>query len=175
MTTHDESVFIGKYESTFIFKAEGRLTQKSLWNANTAVQKCMDDPSVSSALVDITQCTYMDSTILGILARWAIMFTKTHASLPFLVGLAGNPLESIFQRMNLNMLFRLAEQVDGFDKQMLLRLTFSETQAKQDYAAHILSAHETLAELSDENAREFATVINCLKLELGLSSGERGQ
>ncbi len=169
MTMHDECVFIGKYESTFIFKAEGRLTQKSLWNANTAVQKCMEDPSVSFALVDITQCAYMDSTILGILARWAIVFNKTHSSLPFLVGLEGNPLESIFRRMNLNMLFRLVERVGGFEKQMLSRLAFSEQPAVQEYAEHLLSAHETLAELSSENAREFAAVISCLKIELGLS------
>lgn len=168
MTTHDECVFIGKYESTFIFKAEGRLTQKSLWNANSAVQKCMDDPSVSSVLVDITQCVYMDSTILGILARWAILFTKTHASPPFLVGLEGSPLESIFRRMNLNMLFRLVEKVGGFEKQMLSKLAFSEQPVMQEYAEHVLSAHETLAELSADNAREFATVITCLKMELGL-------
>lgn len=168
MTTHDECLFIGKYESTFIFKPEGRLTQKSLWNANTAVQKCMEDPAVSSALVDITQCSYMDSTILGILARWAIQFMKTHSSPPFLVGLEGNPLESIFRRMNLNMLFRLVERVEGFEKQMLSRLAFSEQPAMQEYAEHVLSAHETLAELSAENAREFATVITCLKMELGV-------
>ena len=168
MTTHDECVFIGKYERTFIFKAEGRLTQKSLWNANTAVQKCMEDPAVMFALIDITQCTYMDSTILGILARWAILFTKTHTSQPILLGLEGGPLESIFRRMNLNMLFRLVERVDGFEKQMLSRLAFAEQQGKQEYAEQVLSAHETLAELSAENAKEFATVINCLKLELGL-------
>ena len=66
MKIQEESLFIGKYDATFIFKAEGRLTQKSLWNANTAVQKCMDDSSVMNVLVDITQCSYMDSTILGI-------------------------------------------------------------------------------------------------------------
>jgi len=49
-------VFIGRYETTFIFKTEGRLTQKSLWNANTAIQKCMEDQTISDLLVEITHC-----------------------------------------------------------------------------------------------------------------------
>ena len=167
MKTQDERVFIGKYETTFIFKVEGRLTQKSLWNANTAVQKCMEDRSISDVLIDITQCTYMDSTILGILARWAISFANTHHEThPFLLGLTGTPLESIFRRMNLTTLFQVAEHAPGIEHNMLSPLVFSERYGPQEYAAHLLSAHETLAELSPENAREFATVIQFLKNDI---------
>ena len=167
MKTQEERVFIGKYETTFIFKVEGRLTQKSLWNANTAVQKCLEDHTISDVLIDITLCTYMDSTILGILARWAITFAKTHHGVhPFLIGLEGTPLESIFRRMNLTTLFQIAEQVPGIKKNMLSPVVFSEQYGPQEYAAHLLSAHETLAELSPENAREFAAVIQYLKSDM---------
>lgn len=169
MKIQEESLFIGKYDATFIFKAEGRLTQKSLWNANTAVQKCMDDSSVMNVLVDITQCSYMDSTILGILARWAIAFRKTHASPPFLIGLEGNPLESIFRLMNLTTLFRGVDRMEGLEKSVLAKLIFSEQTTAKEYAEHLLSAHETLAELSLDNAKEFAAVIHCLRAELGAS------
>lgn len=163
----EECVFIGRYETTFIFKAEGRLTQRSLWNANTAVQKCMEDQTITDVLVDITHCSYMDSTILGILARWAISVTKTHASPPFLIGLEGNPLESIFQRMNLNTLFHISKNVKSIEKSALSQVSFSEQFSTREYAEHLLSAHETLAELSPENAKEFAAVIQCFRAELG--------
>ena len=166
MKNQEERVFIGNYETTFIFKAEGRLSQKSLWNANAAIRKCMEDPAVMELLVDITQCSYMDSTILGILARWAIAFVKTRQTPPFLVGLEGGPLESIFQRMNLTMLFHISENIEAFEKMSLSQLSFSKQQSNEEYAEHLLSAHETLAELSPGNAQEFAAVIQCLKAEL---------
>lgn len=159
-------VFVGRYETTFIFKAEGRLTQKSLWNANTAVQRCMEDQTITDLLIDITHCTYMDSTILGIVARWAISFAKTHSSLPFLIGVHGNPLESTFRRMNLHTLFHVSQDSQLSEKCALSKLSLSEQYSKKEYAEYVLSAHTTLAELSSDNAREFAFVIQCLKSEL---------
>jgi anti-anti-sigma factor len=159
-------VFIGRYETTFIFKVEGRLTQKSLWNVNTAVEKCMDDQTIIDLLVDINQCSYMDSTILGILARWAISFAKAHPAPPFLVGLHGNPLESTFRRMNLNTLFHISQDVQLIEKCGLSQVSFSKQSSQKEYAEQLLSAHETLAELSSDNAKEFATVIQCLKAEV---------
>ena len=69
MKNQEECVFIGQYETTFIFKAEGRLTQKSLWNAKAAIKKCIENNAIAYLLIDLTQCSYMDSTILGLLAR----------------------------------------------------------------------------------------------------------
>lgn len=166
MKTQEECVFIGTYETTFILKVEGRLTQKSLRNANTAVQKCMEGETIRHALVDITQCSYMDSTILGILARWVIAFAKTHAARPFLIGLEGGPLESIFQRMNLTTLFCIPENMGPVEKSALSQLVFSSQYSTKEYAGYLLSAHETLAELSPENAKEFAAVIQYLKADL---------
>ena len=165
MKNQEECVFIGQYESTFIFKAEGRLTQKSLWNANSAIQQCSENETITHLLLDITQCSYMDSTILGILARWAISFAKTHQYPPFLVGLQDNPLECIFRRMNLTTLFHISDKIPVVETNTLSQLSFSEQFSSQEYAEHILSAHETLAELSPQNAREFAAVIQCLKAE----------
>lgn len=165
MITQEENVFIGKYDTTFIFKVEGRLTQRSLWMANAAIQKCMEDQTVIQALIDITRCSYMDSTILGILARWAILFAKTRHALPFLIGLQGNPLESIFLRMNLTTLFHVSHNAEVIEKSQLSKLSFAEQRSQREYAEQLLSAHETLAELSSENAKEFAMVIQCLQAE----------
>ena len=166
MKSQEECVFIGKYETTFIFKAEGRLTQKSLRNANAAIQKCTEDDTITDILVDVTRCTYMDSTILGILARWAISFAKTHLLHPFLIGLEGSPLESIFRRMNLTTLFQVSDHIQGVDPTLLSKLVFAQQYAATEYAEHLLAAHQTLAELSPENAKEFAAVITCLKADL---------
>ena len=160
------AVFIGKYGSSFIFKAEGRLTQKILDNVNVAVRQCTEDNSITELLVDITDCQYMDSTILGIIARWALSFGQTHATLPFLLGLSGNPLENIFERMKLNTLFHVSQDTQFPKHHALSHVSLSEHVSEKEYAEYLLSAHETLAELSEENAKEFEAVIQCLKAEL---------
>lgn len=164
--THEGTVFIGKYTSSFIFKGEGRLTQRSLGSINAAVQHCSDDGDVAELLVDISDCEYMDSTILGIMARWAISFASEHEQRPFLLGLPGNPLESIFERMNLTTLFHVSQDAHLTTSETLAPLVVSNQASEQDYARHLLTAHQTLADLSTQNAQEFATVIQCLKAEL---------
>jgi anti-anti-sigma regulatory factor len=159
-------VFIGKYETTFIFKLEGRLRQKSLWNVKAAITKCEEDATVTNLLVDISQCEYMDSTILGMLARWAISFVKTHSSPPFLLGLRGNPLESTLRRMKLDSLFHVSEDTHITSKSALSQIALPDKFSRKEYAEYLLSAHQTLAELSSENAKEFAMVIDCLKAEV---------
>lgn len=159
-------VFIGKYETMFICKLEGRLTQKSLWNMNAAVKQAQEDRTLTDILVDITECVYLDSTILGIVARWAIAFHQTHPALPFLLGLPGNPLENIFRRMSLDLLFHVSQDQHVPPKSALSPVVLSEHFTEQEYAEYLLSAHQTLAELSADNAKEFAMVIQCLKAEL---------
>ncbi len=43
----------------------------------------------------------------------------------------------------------------------------------QEYASHLLSAHETLTELLPENAKEFVAVIHYLKSDLESHSSVR--
>jgi len=160
------AVFIGKYKSSFIFRGEGRLTQKSLGNVNAAVKQCSDDGSITELLIDITDCAYMDSTILGIVARWAISFAQHHNTLPFLLGLPENPLENTFMRMHLNTLFHVSQDTQLTNSNALSQIVLSNHVTQKEYAEYLLSAHETLAELSEENAKEFAAVIQCLKAEL---------
>lgn len=167
----EESVFIGRYDQTFIFKAKGQLTQKSLWDTNMAVQACMEDPSVADLLIDISDCAYMDSTILGILARWAISFARTHATQPFLIGLQGNLLENIFKRMNLTSLFYISTEPQHSPPATLSKVASSQQYSEQEYAKYLLAAHQTLAGLSSENAKKFATVIECLKTEMYAQEG----
>jgi anti-anti-sigma regulatory factor len=159
-------VFIGKYAHTFMCKLEGRLTQKSLWNMNAAIRQSQEDADLRDVIVDIAQCVYMDSTILGILARWAIAFAQTHPTPPFLIGLPGNPLEHILVRMSLDTLFHVSRDTSTMPNSALSQMMLSEHFSEQEYAAYVLAAHQTLAELSTENAKEFATVIECLKAEL---------
>ncbi len=166
MAAQEGAVFIGKYAASFIFKGEGHLTQKLLGSMNAAVKQCADDDSITELLIDIAGCLYMDSTILGIVARWAISFAQTHSTPPFLLGLPGSPLESIFDRMNLNTLFHVSQETQFTSKEALTQVTVAEHVTGQEYAEYLLSAHEALADLSEENAQEFAAVIQCLKAEL---------
>ncbi|PIE33477.1 hypothetical protein CSA56_11785 [candidate division KSB3 bacterium] len=50
---------------------------------------------------------------------------------------------------------------------------FRNSMGTQEYASHLLSAHETLTELLPENAKEFVAVIHYLKSDLESHSSVR--
>jgi anti-anti-sigma regulatory factor len=160
-------VLIGVEQDVFIVRFEGRLTQKSLWIIGDAAGQCRGNGAVRDLLVDVSGCEYMDSTMLGSLARWAIDFGRHRGARPFLVGLRGGALERIFERMSLTTLFRVASAASALGPRPGLSVAEAPERGRDERGEGVLLAHETLAELSPENAKEFAVLIEMLREELG--------
>ena len=153
---------------TFILRIEGRLTQHLLCSFKDAIEQCRISEGVNDLLVDVSACEYMDSTMLGSLARWAIHIKDVCGKQPFLSGLSGGPLDRLFQRMSLTDLFRVVPySVSGSEQSELSEVGAGASQSREAYAEGVLLAHETLAELSPENEKEFARLIEMLRRETG--------
>ncbi len=168
-------ILTGTSGEAFIVRFEGHLTQRSMWNMGHVVERYRDAGAPADLLVDLARCTYMDSTMLGLLARWALAYEAAHDGKPFLVGLGDGDLYRIFRRMSLDRLFRLSDiapppgegvPVDQ-DEQPGLPGRAAGERARQG-----LGAHATLAELSPENADAFALLIDLLKKEIAENAGE---
>jgi hypothetical protein len=156
-------MLVGAVGRTFVLRMEGRLTQKSIWNIASAIVRSEAQPELHDLLVDVSPCLYMDSTMLGSLARWALAFRQAHGLPPRLVGLRGGPLENIFTRMCLPRLFRVAPAGAVADVAALCPVSASAPPRDAERARGVLRAHETLAELSPENERAFALLIRLLR------------
>jgi anti-anti-sigma regulatory factor len=177
-TTQEGCILTGTSGTAFIARFEGHLTQRSMWNMNRAVARYDDAGAPVDVLVDVAQCTYMDSTMLGLLARWAITCADTHHAMPFLVGLGDGDLSRIFRRMSLDRLFRLSDreppQVECTPAERDKVSAGAPDLAAGERARQVLQAHETLAELSPENAEAFGVLLKLLKKEVAEHAGEGG-
>lgn len=153
-------ILTGATGSAFILRCEGRLTQKSMWNMNAATARYRAAGATGDVLVDVTLCSYMDSTMLGLLARLALVCRATHGARPFLVGLGEGELARVFKRMSLDRLFELsARPVPVLD----LQPPAAPPRPSHERARQVLLAHETLAELSPANAQAFALLLDMLR------------
>ena len=130
------------------------------------IERCRAAGAVEDVLVDVGTCEYMDSTMLGLLARWAPAHRQLHGRYPFLVGLGVRELARIFKRMSLDRIF----ETRGVDATAHRTMTAVPSLPPAppipcDRANQVLLAHETLAELSPENAAAFELLIALLKKE----------
>ena len=151
-------ILTGSTEQAFIARFEGRLTQRSMWNMGHVVERYHELGDPMDVIIDVQYCAYMDSTIL--LARWALLCADRHHVQPFMIGLEGGELATVFRRMSLNRLFQ--QWTPPMPTYAPQRATSNEPQPA-DRADQMLRAHETLAELSPENTREFAQVSALLR------------
>ncbi len=164
-------VLIGAADRAVVVRLEGRLTQSSVSCIAEAATQCAA-ADAEDLLIDIRLCNYMDSTILGSLARWALRFQQQRGHGPFLVGLQGGDLEQTFKRMSLDKLFKTAPATVTSDTDATLGKPLAvQEHGNNDHARRILVAHETLAELSPENAKEFSLLLDLLRKETGPSTG----
>ena len=168
MTTATEEgcILVGATDRGFVIRLQGRLTQESIWNMDQVIER-YDAAGPPDVLVDVAHCTYMDSTMLGLLARCALVHHKAHAKWPFLVGLGEGDLARVFKRMSLDRLFENAAiDVMAHCPNVSAVCAQSKTDNNRTRADQVLLAHETLAELSPENAADFALLIEILNKEM---------
>ena len=159
-------ILMGSSEGAVVARFEGHLTQASALSITEAVERCAR-LDVTGLLIDIRSCSYMDSTILGTLARWVINFYREHNVRPLLVGLWEGSLENTFKRMCLDQLFKpLPASALKSPSPELETAHASATPDPRSQARRVLDAHETLATLSPENAEEFRLLLDILRREV---------
>ena len=119
-------------------------------------------------IIDLGDCVYLDSTLLGTLHELVDWADRHDGALS--LQRVGEPLRDAFRELSMNsVLDRVAEPAEPVpEQQHTVRLP------EHSHTAHrqrLMRAHEVLSELSEENREEFAAVLEALKNED--SGGER--
>jgi anti-anti-sigma regulatory factor len=116
---------------------------------------------------DLSECTLMDSTFLGILAGFALKLRRdgpTAADLTLL-----NPTERVLEsleNLGLTELFRVARGSITPPEPVETRTAASAPASREELAKACLEAHETLMALKPENVARFKDVARFLAEEL---------
>lgn len=116
-----------------------------------------------NVVLDLTNCTYLDSTLLGTLHELVIRAGKVGVYI-HLQGVSSHLLAA-FEELSMQSLIKcvLDEPITVNAKRHKLVLTDVSLSRQQ---ARLLRAHQVLAELSEDNRIEFDSVIEAMRTEL---------
>ncbi len=132
------------------------------------------DPTVRVVL-DLADCHFMDSTFLGILARFGNDRDRAEPKLssPSIMNASAKIVE-LLDNLALLSVFRVSKLADLRDIQYAEVPRATETWSKEALTEHCLEAHRTLAALSSENAGRFKDVVHFLEEDLATQRGSAG-
>ncbi|MFQ3671521.1 MAG: STAS domain-containing protein [Verrucomicrobiia bacterium] len=123
---------------------------------------------VSRIAYDLRDCTYMDSTFMGVMASLgAAQRKKTGVALEVYNPSPRN-LE-LLQNLGLNHLLDIKTGPGPEPHQARAVELAAEPESKQEISEMMLDAHEALVELNPANAAQFQDVITFLRERLGLN------
>jgi anti-anti-sigma factor len=154
-------------DNVLYIRAEGHVTAALCADLRFMVFERFDsEPAVAGMFVDLSACTYMDSTFMGLLVGFHKRLARVKAGKLRIV----NPTKSALELLSGLGLVPLVEVVGGpvsFPPDMEDVLKTRSTGADL-----LLKAHENLMELSEDNAKRFSTLHSVLKKQSdGDSSG----
>ena len=121
-------------------------------------------------VVDLEDCTGMDSTFMGTLAGLASKLTENKGRLQ--VATPGDKNRSSLEDLGLDFLMEIDPEEAGWKgveakaRDLLKEKTAGMAAGTETHTRHVLEAHEILSEANEENRKKFSGVVGMLGKEL---------
>lgn len=128
---------------------------------------------VSRFVVDLNDCTYLDSTFLGTLTGLGMRLKEKSAGKGKLhiVNVNARNVE-LLRNLGLDRLFNIDVQPRDFANTTHLKEVEPQPIDKTESAQQMLEAHENLMQWDAKNVPKFKEVVTYLKEDLGLNSSD---
>ncbi len=147
---------------THIFKIIGEVRAQSCISLDKLLDKIEQQQNVVGAIVDLTKATFIDSTVLGILAKLGIKLKQTHKIQS--VMFSTNPdITILAESMGLSQVFSILNFCG--DPNICTRTLVDEHITHNKMLATVLDAHQTLMKLNENNQNMFEPLVEQLKQE----------
>ena len=147
---------------THIFKLIGEVRAHSCISLDKLLSKIEQQQNVVGAIVDLTETTFIDSTVLGVLAKLGLKLKQVHHIQA--VMLSTNPdITTLANSMGLGQVFVILNYC-GDPNVCTLELT-------EEHVTHsamlntVLEAHKTLMRLNENNQNMFEPLVKQLQKE----------
>ena len=155
-------IFVSKQGDAYKVKVAGRATFAVGPTLRNLVQRIDSDSVENGVSIDLSECTGMDSTFMGILAMLALKIRKDK-NLVNIVN-ANNANKKLLDGLGLNKLFTYVETSDkekqDWEKEEDKEVSFEEN------ANTVLQAHKTLIETDTSNVEKFKNVVDQVEKEI---------
>ena len=148
----------------YFIKMTGNLRFTSGRELDSLLNKVFSDPELEDVMVDLSEADYLDSTILGLLAKIANFMIKKFNKKITVLSVNKN-INYLLENIGLSEVFIL---VTGFDytPEMLEKIPNIKS-SEMENALTILDAHQQLVKLNEKNRTVFKDVIELLEKETG--------
>lgn len=150
---------------THFFKIIGELRAQSCISLDKLLGKIEQQNHIQGAVVDLTQTTFIDSTVLGILAKLGIKLKQLHNIQT--VMLSTNPdITTLANSMGLNKVFVILTCSE--ETSVCTKTLPNPPTTHEDMLCVVLNAHKTLCQLSQSNQNIFQPLVKQLEREQDL-------
>lgn len=153
----------GEIEGEFFIKFVGNATMKNSKTIDELLEKLLNKEE-KDIVLDFEDCNYMDSTMLGLIAKTAIKVKKNWKKTLYALNTC-NIIKSSFKSTGVDKLLEFIES-ESIEEGTIEELDMKEFENKESKTEHILEAHKTLMGLTDENKKVFKNVVDLLEKEL---------
>ncbi len=150
------------WNGTHIFKLIGEVRAQSCISLDKLLSKIEQQQNVVGAIVDMTQTTFIDSTVLGILAKLGLKLKQVHQIQA--VMLSTNPdITTLANSMGLGQVFVILNYCG--DPSVCTLALMEEHITHSAMLTTVLDAHKTLMELNESNENMFEPLVKQLQKE----------
>ena len=147
---------------THIFKLFGEVCAQSCISLDKLLSKIEQQSNVVGAIVDLTQTTFIDSTVLGVLAKLGLKLKQIHNIQA--VMLSTNPdITTLANSMGLGQVFVILNYCG--DPTVCTRELVEEHVTHSNMLTTVLDAHKTLMKLNENNQNMFEPLVKQLQKE----------
>jgi len=142
---------------THIFKLIGEV--RSL---DKLLNKIEQQENVVGAIVDLTQTTFIDSTVLGVLAKLGLKLKQVHQIQAVMLS-TNSDITTLANSMGLGQVFVILNYCG--DPNVCTRTLMEEHVTHNNMLCTVLDAHKTLMKLNESNQNMFEPLVKQLQKE----------
>ena len=147
-------------DGTHIFKLIGEVRAQSCISLDKLLARIEQQQNVIGAIVDLTQTTFIDSTVLGILAKLGLKLKQAHQIQA--VMLSTNPdITTLANSMGLGQVFVILNY--SGDPNVCTKTLIDDNVNHSTMLCTVLDAHKTLMNLNKNNQNMFEPLVKQLE------------
>jgi len=162
-------------EQTAVIRVEGRGSFKVSPPMKQFIHQVLDQHSANRIVIDMEDCTGMDSTFMGVVAGLACLI-KSKPEFKFKLINLSDKNKKLLVTLGVDRVVDYTLASDSIDEQCTICGASEKLEAdftnKLDAAKTTLEAHETLVDINPENYSKFKSVLEFLEDDVRSLSNE---
>lgn len=157
------NILYAKEDNKYFIKLTGNLRFTSGHDFNTLLNVIFKDPDLKDIMIDMSEADYLDSTILGLLAKTANFMIKKFQRKATVLSV-NEDINYLLDSIGLNDVFIIVDDCNC--TQEMLKEMPNINSSERESARTILEAHQQLVKLNEKNKTIFKDVIELLEQEV---------